>query len=87
MPIPNSIGTDLIVLTLANTSLANNNFGELQNASLSGYVYVDANDNGIREAEAPISGVTITLTGTTSDGPVSQTATTDASGFYQFGNL
>jgi uncharacterized repeat protein (TIGR01451 family) len=87
VPIPNSIGTDTIALTLANMSLTNNNFGELQSASLSGYVYVDANDNGVKEAEQPIGGVTITLSGFTADGPVSQTATTDASGFYQFSNL
>ena len=71
VPINNSIGTDIIVLTLANTSLPNNNFGELQNASLSGFVYVDANDNGIKEAEQPIAGVIITLTGFNADGPVS----------------
>lgn len=87
VPINNSIGSDTIVVTLANTSLTGNNFGELQDASLSGFVYVDANDNGVKDAEQPISGVTITLTGFTSDGPVSKTATTDASGSYQFTNL
>src|SRR5207248_2319101 len=40
-------------------------FGELLPASLAGYVYLDANDNGVKEAgETGIAGVTITLTGT-----------------------
>jgi uncharacterized repeat protein (TIGR01451 family) len=76
-----------IVLPAGGQSL-NNNFGELKNASLSGFVYADANNNGIKEAgETPLAGIVITLTGFTSSGPVSQTATTDASGFYQFNNL
>ncbi len=66
----------------------NNNFGELKPASLSGFVYVDANNNGIKDlGEAPIAGVTITLSGSDINGPVNQTATTDGNGFYQFKNL
>ncbi len=83
-------GADL----LSNINLAagvdgvNNNFGELAPASLSGYVYADANNNGLKDSgETPIAGNTITLTGTDSSGPVNQTATTDANGFYQFLNL
>src|SRR5690606_32381997 len=41
------------------------NFGELPEASISGYVYVDANNNGVREAgEAAIGNVSVTLSGT-----------------------
>lgn len=69
------------------SSSINNNFGELKPASLSGYVYFDANDNGIKEAgETPIPGTVITLNGF-AGGFVSLNATTDPSGFYHFDNL
>src|SRR5690606_27646078 len=71
-----------------------NNFGELQaiptdRSSLSGFVYVDANDNGIKEPnELTIGNVTITLTGTDVLGNsvmlVTQTA---VNGFYIFSDL
>ncbi len=69
----------------------NNNFGELLPLSgLSGYVYADTvgfND-GIKEpTEAGISGVTVTLTGTSAVGSVDVATTTDSNGFYQFTNL
>jgi len=65
----------------------NYNFGELEPASLSGFVYVDANNNGARNfGEAPIAGVDLTLLG--ADGrPTGVTTTTDAAGFYRFGDL
>ncbi|MCC6491944.1 MAG: DUF11 domain-containing protein [Pirellulales bacterium] len=58
-------------------------------ATISGYVYVDKNDNGVREAgEKAIPNVAITLTGTDMFGAaVTQTAVTDANGYYSFGNL
>ena len=67
----------------------NNNFGELLPSSLSGYVYVDPNNNGIKEpGETPLSGVTITLTGTNDLGkPVTVVTTTDSSGAYNFSGL
>lgn len=57
--------------------------------SISGYVYVDSNNNGIFEnTESPIGGVTITLTGTQeSCKNVNVATTTNASGFYNFTNL
>ncbi len=63
--------------------------GLYQPSALSGYVYVDANNNGIKETgEAPISGVTVTLTGTDGLGnPVTLTTTTDSNGYYSFPNL
>ena len=68
------------------------NFGEFKplpggvtTASISGYVYYDANNDGVKDpGEQPISGVTITLTGNNGD---VRSATTDANGFYQFTGL
>jgi hypothetical protein len=52
--------------------------------SLTGYVYADANNNGVFEStERPISGVTVTLKG----GSLSQTVVTDIHGAYRFDNL
>jgi hypothetical protein len=58
-------------------------------SSLSGYVYLDANGNGIKEdTEAGIGGVLITLVGTDNDGnAVSFTFETTTDGFYQFTGL
>ena len=55
-------------------------------STLSGYVYVDGNDNGVREAhEKGIPGVGVRLSGTNDLGDqVSLMATTDQNGFYQF---
>ncbi|MBI1927242.1 carboxypeptidase regulatory-like domain-containing protein [Candidatus Poribacteria bacterium] len=63
--------------------------GLFRQASLAGYVYVDANNNGVKEfGEVPIPGATVTLTGTDDLGnSVSLSTTTDASGFYSFTNL
>jgi uncharacterized repeat protein (TIGR01451 family) len=68
---------------------ANNMFGELQPASLAGFVYVDANNDGIKEAgELGIAGVTVTLTGTNDLGAsVNVPTTTLADGSYSFTNL
>jgi fimbrial isopeptide formation D2 family protein/uncharacterized repeat protein (TIGR01451 family) len=71
----------------AGTDLTEYNFGEVQPANpfISGNVYVDLDNDGVRDAnEPPISGVTVTLT----DGvnpPI--TVTTDANGNYTFTNL
>ena len=63
------------------------NFGELPPASISGYVYVDQNNNGARdEGEAAIVGVELALL----DGqgnPTGDTTTTDTNGFYRFDGL
>lgn len=63
-----------------------NDFAEVRAASLSGFVYVDANDNGAYDqSDSPIAGVTIYLL----DGSGSRIAstTTDANGNYAFTNL
>jgi len=57
-------------------------------AKLSGYVYQDVGNDGVRNSEPPIAGVTITLTGTDGLGnAVTATATTDGNGYYHFDNL
>lgn len=76
-----------IVLT-SGTNGVENNFGEVLASSLSGYVYHDANNDGSRAGDAPISGVTVTLTGTDDLGnSVSSTTTTNGSGYYSFTGL
>jgi protocatechuate 3,4-dioxygenase beta subunit len=65
-------------------------FGTVGNRGrLAGSVFIDANDDGIRQAtEAGIAGVTIRLTGTQNNGvQVDRTATTAADGSYFFENL
>ena len=55
-------------------------------SSISGYVYHDRNDNGIREAgEEPITGTTVTLID--QNGTLVGTEQTDANGFYEFTGL
>ncbi|HEV7403125.1 MAG TPA: SdrD B-like domain-containing protein [Chthoniobacteraceae bacterium] len=87
----NNPATDVIqtVAITPGTTGTGNNFGELPPASLSGFSYNDANNDGVRDAgETLLPGVTITLTGTDDLGnPVSTTAVTDAGGAYAFNNL
>jgi hypothetical protein len=80
------------IVLVANDNSVNNNFGERTpspppppaNGSLSGFVYVDENDDGVKDAvEKPIAGVTVTLTGS----GITRTTTTDANGFYRFADL
>jgi hypothetical protein len=68
------------------------NFGEVLPSKLSGYVYVDTSNNGYNDGiketgEQGISGVTITLTGTSDQGSVSLQTTTDVNGLYCFSGL
>ncbi len=62
------------------------NFTEIVNTGLTGFVYEDLNNNGIKDlGESGISGVSIKLTGIDFDGnPVDITAQTDINGLYQF---
>jgi hypothetical protein len=70
------------------TGLTDQNFGETV-STLSGYVYVDSNNNGVFDAgESGIGGVTITLTGVDANGnAVTRTTLTQADGSYRFENL
>ena len=87
-PLPGTAGTDTIPITLGDSSLTNNNFGEIAPSSLSGYVYIDNNNDGIKSSGEPgVAGVPVTLTGTDDLGPVSRTAATGADGSYSFSLL
>ncbi len=61
----------------------------LGNADPSGYVYVDVNNIGVKNADDPgIPGVLMTLTGVTDSGvPVEESQFTNAEGFYRFDEL
>ncbi|MBR4832973.1 MAG: hypothetical protein IKU86_01395 [Thermoguttaceae bacterium] len=67
----------------------NYDFGELKLGSVSGYVYHDKNDDGVRdEGEAGISGVTVELYRLDGEEYVKiAETTTDENGFYKFDSL
>ncbi len=77
----------------AGSSSVNNNFGEMLPATISGKVFLDADNNGIQNpltplTEGPLAGVTITLTGTNDLGQaVTLSTTTSGSGTYSFTGL
>ena len=77
------------IVLAAGVDGTNNNFGELRPSSLGGYVFVDANANGVRNnGEAGIPGVTIQLTGTDNTGAnVSLQMSTGSDGAYLFTGL
>ena len=66
----------------------NNNFGELVPSSICGYVYVDADDDGIRDpGESPIPDVRVDLDWSTDVGALNMQTATDANGRYCFTGL
>ena len=66
-----------------NVVLLNYNFAERPHNAIAGYVYVDVNNDGVRDAsEFGLPGVTITLSG-----PVDQAIVTGADGSYRFDGL
>jgi uncharacterized repeat protein (TIGR01451 family) len=79
---------DIITGVIFGTNpLAGYNFGELdQTTKITGYVFGDTNNNGVKDAgEQGIAGVTVTLTGTSGAGAaVSMTTTTAADGTFTF---
>jgi uncharacterized repeat protein (TIGR01451 family) len=85
--------TNTVTVSAANdTNPANNSASDtdtLARAAISGYVYSDNNWDGVFDAgDTGIAGIVLLLTGTDSQGnAVSLTATTDANGYYSFGNL
>jgi hypothetical protein len=87
--IPDSVNSNHITVNLTNGVSTNNDFGQVKPSSVSGYVYIDLNSNGIREAgEPPVPGTTVTLTGSNDVGAIAPLLVqTDANGFYQFGSL
>lgn len=89
--VSNSRNTDNInaIDLIAETNLENYNFGELYKGSLSGFVFGDMDENGLKDiSDSGITGVTLTLTGTTDNGQtLNLTQQTDAYGQYIFTNL
>ncbi|MGE3820371.1 MAG: beta strand repeat-containing protein, partial [Isosphaeraceae bacterium] len=81
-------GNDLITsfVLSAGISATGYDFGELRPATLSGAVYVDADNDGVLDGgETGISGVTVTLTGTDDRGnPVNLSTSTGVGGAYSF---
>lgn len=84
-----TLGNDVLSnIQVSTTSGTDYNFGESCNGSLSGFVYCDSNDDGLKQGgETGIPGVTITLTGTTTQGNVNLTLATDGNGAFIFSNL
>src|SRR5207249_10600040 len=76
-------------VTLGTTNSTNNNFGEIKAARLAGFVYLDANNDGIKEAtEHGIPRVTLHLSGTDDTGAaLALTGHTGSDGSYIFANL
>ncbi|HMO37332.1 MAG TPA: choice-of-anchor E domain-containing protein, partial [Gemmatales bacterium] len=87
--VPNSINTDKLFVQLGTAASVENNFGEYSPARVSGFVYHDANNNGLKEAtERFFSNIPVTLTGINDIGQSIQIAgRTDNNGHYNFGNL
>jgi hypothetical protein len=87
--IPNSTGAHSIQVTLTNTDSTENDFGELLPSGLSGFVYFDANNDGVMELGEPgLAGAAVTLTGTNDLGAAIQVSqTTGPDGAYHFANL
>lgn len=84
-----TLGNDVLAnIQVSTTSGTDYNFGEGCNGSLSGFVYCDSNDDGVKQSgETGIQGVTITLTGTTAQGNINLTMATDGNGAFTFSNL
>ncbi len=74
------------IVLLAGTTSLDNNFGEIKPAKLSGYVYQDEGNDGVRNTEPAIAGVTVTGTNDLGQS-VTATTTTNAVGYYEFANL
>lgn len=77
------------VQVTASSNTRDYNFGERASGAISGFVYDDANDNGVFDAgERPIPGVSILLTGADIRGAsINRTMATDANGAYLFADL
>lgn len=86
--LPNSANSDVIQVTLADRDLPNNNFGEVKPASIHGCVYLDANNNGVKEStETVMPNVAVRLTGTDDLGAVERALLTGPDGCYRFALL
>jgi cyclophilin family peptidyl-prolyl cis-trans isomerase/protocatechuate 3,4-dioxygenase beta subunit len=91
-PAASTVGNDEfkgIDLTSTNASATGFNFGEVKAGSVKGVVYIDADNDGLRdESEVGIAGVKIKLIGTNDLGKkISLNTTTGDDGTYTFGDL
>ncbi len=89
-PLPNSYGLNAIPFTLHDGDhLTNYNFGQVPPGGISGFVYFDANDDGVKQSnEPPVAGVQVTLTGWNDLGQwVTAAQQTGADGSYDFSEL
>jgi hypothetical protein len=87
VPVPPGTPADHIPVTLSpGGDSLHNDFGEVTASVVSGFVYLDNNQNGVFDGgDTAIPNAPVTLSGTAAGGAaVSQTATTDANGFYSF---
>ena len=83
-----TLATFSIAVGTASVTSDGNNFGELRAAAITGSVYVDANNDGLRIAESGVVGVTLRLNGSDDQGnSVTRVTTTDSTGGYQFAGL
>jgi uncharacterized repeat protein (TIGR01451 family) len=86
-PTPSTIANITLTGTTTVTSSPNNNFAEVLPSSLAGTVFLDQNNNGIKDVgDTPLSNVTIELVKTGSTTAIA-TTTTDANGAYSFPNV
>ena len=75
------------ITLISGTSALGYDFCELEPVSLSGYVYEDLDNDGVRDGgESGIEGVTLTLLDDAGN-PTTTTTVTDSSGFYEFTGL
>lgn len=73
-------GTDMATVTVTVT--------DFEPSSISGFVFVDRNNDGVRQSdEMPLGGVTVRLQGTGGVSSVNVTQVTAADGSYSFGDL
>ncbi|WP_390620259.1 SdrD B-like domain-containing protein [Rubripirellula amarantea] len=91
-PTGNAASADVLTninIELGDTSAINYDFAEAQPASVSGFVYVDADNDGVRDAgEQGIAGVRVQLVPINTIAPGSSlTVTTAADGSYTFTGL
>jgi len=86
---PNVVAIQLIVSGPSGSDV-DNNFGDIQYASVGDFVYADSNGNGVQDTSETqgIPGATLHLTGTDVNGDsVDRSTTSDANGNYSFDQL
>lgn len=75
------------ITLISGTAALGYDFCELEPVNLSGYVYEDLDDDGVRDSgEDGIGGVTLTLLDAAGN-PTTTTSVTDSAGYYQFTGL